>query len=98
MAQLQFDNPEVLLPAADNIQKATKLNSPTLQVELTGDAFQILGQAQKGIPPELIGFIAALIILALVFRTFLRDDPAAGQRRRRRWPPASRSSPCSPTR
>ena len=72
LAQLQFTTPEVLLPAADNIQKQTeKLNSSTLQVELTGDAFQILGQAQSGIPPELIGIIAALIILALVFRTFL---------------------------
>ncbi|MDX6202010.1 MAG: hypothetical protein QOJ83_1510 [Frankiales bacterium] len=72
LAQLQFATPEVLLPAADNIQKATTtLDSPTLQVELTGDAFQILGQAQKGIPPELIGIIAALIILALVFRTVL---------------------------
>jgi RND superfamily putative drug exporter len=72
IVQLQFDKPEVLAPAADSIQKATdKLKSPTLQVELTGDAFQILGQAQKGIPPELIGIIAALIILALVFRTFL---------------------------
>ncbi|MDX6229995.1 MAG: hypothetical protein QOI76_3385 [Frankiales bacterium] len=72
LAQLQFAKPEVLLPAANSIQKATDtLKSPTLQVELTGDAFQILGQAQKGIPPELIGIIAALIILALVFRTFL---------------------------
>ncbi|MDX6209811.1 MAG: hypothetical protein QOE24_2202, partial [Frankiales bacterium] len=41
LAQLQFATPEVLLPAADNIQKATTtLDSPTLQVELTGDAFQ----------------------------------------------------------
>ncbi|MDX6244561.1 MAG: hypothetical protein QOE76_2284 [Frankiales bacterium] len=72
LAQLQFAKPEVLLPAAQSVQKATKaLDSPTLQVELTGDAFQALGQTQKGIPPELFGIIAALIILALVFRTFL---------------------------
>ena len=73
LAQLQFSNPEVLLPAAQAVQKQTqtKLDSSTLQVELTGDAFQILGQVQKGIPPEAIGFLAALIILALVFRTFL---------------------------
>ena len=73
LAQLQFNKQEVLLPAAQAVQKAsqTKLTSPQLQVELTGDAFQILGQEQKGIPPELFGFIAALIILVLVFRTFL---------------------------
>src|SRR4051794_40845310 len=72
LAELQFNEPQVLLPAADNIQKQMKkLNSPTLQVELTGDAFQILSEPQGGIPPELIGVIAALIILALVFRSFL---------------------------
>jgi RND superfamily putative drug exporter len=46
-----------------------KLGSDTVQVEFTGDAFQGQGSSQSGIPPELIGFIAALIILALVFRT-----------------------------
>jgi RND superfamily putative drug exporter len=46
-----------------------KLNSDSLQVEFTGDAFQGQGSSQSGIPPELLGFIAALIILALVFRT-----------------------------
>jgi putative drug exporter of the RND superfamily len=46
-----------------------KLNSDTVQVEFTGDAFQGQGAKQSGIPPELLGFIAALIILALVFRT-----------------------------
>jgi putative drug exporter of the RND superfamily len=73
LAELQFSDPQVLQGPADAVQKATqtKLDSPTLQVELTGDAFQILGQAQKGIPPEAIGFIAALIILLLVFRTLL---------------------------
>ena len=72
LAQLQFNDAQVLLPAAQDVQKASqdKLQSPTLQVELTGDAFQILGQVQKGIPPELFGFIAALIILVIVFRTF----------------------------
>jgi putative drug exporter of the RND superfamily len=73
IAQLHFDKPQVLLPAAESIQKATdKLKSPTQQVELTGDAFQMLGQgAQKGIPPEVFGIVAALFILALVFRTVL---------------------------
>jgi RND superfamily putative drug exporter len=45
-----------------------KLDSSSLQVEFTGDGFQQV-QPQKGIPPELLGFIAALIILAFVFRT-----------------------------
>jgi RND superfamily putative drug exporter len=44
------------------------LDSSTLQVEFTGDGFQQV-QPQKGIPPELLGFIAALVILAIVFRT-----------------------------
>ena len=44
------------------------LNSSTLQVEFTGDGFQQV-EPPKGIPPEVLGFIAALIILALVFRT-----------------------------
>lgn len=49
--------------------KLTTLRSSSLQVEFTGSAFQ--GQAAKpaSIPPELLGFIAALIILGLVFRT-----------------------------
>src|SRR5450631_411676 len=73
LAQLQFDKPQVLLTAAESIQKATaSLKSRTQQVELTGDAFQMLGQgAQKGIPPEVFGIVAALFILALVFRTVL---------------------------
>jgi len=73
LAQIQFDTPQILLPAVESIQEATaRLKSPTLQVELTGAAFQYLGQgAQQGIPPELIGIIAALVILSLVFRTAL---------------------------
>ncbi|MEO6884726.1 MAG: MMPL family transporter, partial [Jatrophihabitantaceae bacterium] len=49
--------------------KLKTLRSSALQVEFTGSAFQ--GQAAKpaAIPPELLGFIAALIILGLVFRT-----------------------------
>jgi putative drug exporter of the RND superfamily len=45
------------------------LNSPTLQVEFTGDAFQGQGQKESGVPPFLIGLIAAFVILAIVFRT-----------------------------
>jgi RND superfamily putative drug exporter len=46
-----------------------KLNGSDLQVRFTGDAFAGQGTKQGGIPPELLGFLAALIILALVFRT-----------------------------
>jgi RND superfamily putative drug exporter len=46
-----------------------KLGTDTVQVEFTGDAFSGQGSNEGGIPPELLGFIAALIILALVFRT-----------------------------
>ncbi|HEX8768927.1 MAG TPA: MMPL family transporter, partial [Jatrophihabitans sp.] len=45
------------------------LNSPDLQVEFTGNAFQVLAEQDGGVPPEVIGFLAALIILFLVFRT-----------------------------
>ncbi|MEP7179948.1 MAG: MMPL family transporter, partial [Pseudonocardiales bacterium] len=46
-------------------------NLPTAdtQYEYTGGAFANLAAEQKGIPPEVFGFIAALIILGLVFRT-----------------------------
>ncbi len=46
-----------------------KLRSDTLQVEFTGDPFQGQDQNQQGVPPVLLGFLAALIILAIVFRT-----------------------------
>jgi RND superfamily putative drug exporter len=47
-----------------------KFNSSTLQVEFTGTAFSNLAARQQGkVPPDLFGFIAALIILGLVFRT-----------------------------
>ncbi len=46
------------------------LNSDTLQVEFTGNAFAGIGQTAGSGPSVFIGFIAALIILALVFRTF----------------------------
>jgi putative drug exporter of the RND superfamily len=46
-----------------------KLRSDTLQVEFTGNAFQNVGQSDGGVPPFAFGFIAALIILLIVFRT-----------------------------
>jgi RND superfamily putative drug exporter len=45
------------------------LASPSLQVEFTGNAFQAIGQSTGSGSSVLIGFLAALIILALVFRT-----------------------------
>jgi putative drug exporter of the RND superfamily len=45
------------------------LDNASTQYEFTNGAFANLAEAQKGIPPELFGFIAALIILGLVFRT-----------------------------
>ncbi|SHG57657.1 putative drug exporter of the RND superfamily [Jatrophihabitans endophyticus] len=47
----------------------TSLESSTLQVEFTGNAFQGIGQSEGSGGSVLIGFLAALIILALVFRT-----------------------------
>jgi RND superfamily putative drug exporter len=44
------------------------LSAGNLDVEFTGNAFANLAFGGGGIPPELIGFIAALIILLLVFR------------------------------
>lgn len=43
--------------------------SDTLQIEFTGSGFAWLGFATEGVPPMVFGFLAALIILALVFRT-----------------------------
>ncbi len=45
------------------------LNSSTLQVEFTGNAFAGIGQSSGSGASVFIGFLAALIILALVFRT-----------------------------
>lgn len=46
------------------------LRSSSLQVEFTGNAFAGIGQSEGSGPSIFIGFLAALIILALVFRTF----------------------------
>jgi RND superfamily putative drug exporter len=47
-----------------------KLRSNALQVEFTGNAFQAVGQDSGAGLSILIGFVAALIILFIVFRTF----------------------------
>jgi RND superfamily putative drug exporter len=51
---------------ADELSAA---RSDGLQVEFTGSGFAWLGFNTEGIPPMVFGFLAALVILALVFRT-----------------------------
>ena len=46
-----------------------QLRSSTLQVEFTGNAFSGVGQSSGSGSSVFIGFLAALIILAIVFRT-----------------------------
>ncbi len=46
-----------------------QLRSPVLQAEFTGNAFGGVGQSQGSGSSVFIGFLAALIILAIVFRT-----------------------------
>jgi RND superfamily putative drug exporter len=46
------------------------LRSDSVGYEFTGTAFSNLAERQHGLPPEVFGFIAALIVLAIVFRTF----------------------------
>jgi RND superfamily putative drug exporter len=50
--------------------KLTPLRSSTLELEFTGNAFSQVGQSSGAGLSILIGFAAALIILALVFRAF----------------------------
>ncbi|HZY75712.1 MAG TPA: MMPL family transporter [Jatrophihabitantaceae bacterium] len=45
------------------------LGTKNLELEFTGGAFANLAAQQQGIPPEVFGFAAALIILAIVFRS-----------------------------
>ena len=53
-----------------NVYNSLKtLRSPSLEVEFTGNAFAQVGQSAGSGSSVLIGFLAALIILALVFRT-----------------------------
>jgi putative drug exporter of the RND superfamily len=50
--------------------RIARLSGPDVGYEFTGAAFDNLAaQQQHGIPPEAIGFLAALIILGIVFRT-----------------------------
>jgi RND superfamily putative drug exporter len=53
----------------DAHDRLVKLDSAAVGYEFTGPAFGNLADRQKGIPPEALGFLAALIVLAIVFRT-----------------------------
>ena len=50
-------------------QALDQLRHSPLQIEFTGEAYQQMTPATGGFSPELIGFLAALVILLLVFRT-----------------------------
>ena len=62
-----FYDAELFKAAYDQLKT---LRSDQLQVEFTGNAFQGIGQSEGSGLSVLIGFGAALIILAIVFRTF----------------------------
>uniref|UniRef100_A0AAU3HSB5 MMPL family transporter n=1 Tax=Streptomyces sp. NBC_01393 TaxID=2903851 RepID=A0AAU3HSB5_9ACTN len=46
------------------------LRSHTLQIEFTGDSFDSVDAPTPVVSPQVLGFLAAFVILALVFRTF----------------------------
>ena len=56
-------------PVQRRYDQLKTLRSSTLQVEFTGNAFAGIGQSEGSGSSVLIGFLAALIILAMVFRT-----------------------------
>jgi len=70
VVDLNWADPQPAVAQITGVHDALKtLNSAGLQVEFTGNAFQVLSQPSGGVPPEVIGFLAALVILFLVFRT-----------------------------
>jgi len=70
VVDLNWAEQQPTIPQITGVRDALDpLNSDSLQVEFTGNAFQVLSAEAKGVPPEVIGFLAALIILFLVFRT-----------------------------
>ncbi|MEP6851563.1 MAG: MMPL family transporter [bacterium] len=71
LVELVFDAPNPGINAPIAAYKALKvLRTDTLQVEFTGDMFTDVDANVPALPPEALGFIAAFIILGLVFRTF----------------------------
>ncbi|SNQ51736.1 putative RND superfamily drug exporter [Frankia canadensis] len=70
LAVITWENNHYDAKLFDNVYDSLKgLDSPSLQVEFTGNAFAGIGQSQGSGGSVFIGFAAALIILALVFRT-----------------------------
>jgi RND superfamily putative drug exporter len=71
LVELQFSGVEVDSGTADKTTAVfDSAKTSGTQIEFTGNAFQVLSQKPTGgVPPELLGFLAALVILAIVFRT-----------------------------
>ncbi|MDQ6936611.1 MAG: MMPL family transporter [Actinomycetota bacterium] len=71
LVEIVFDapNPGIDAPKA-TFKDLKSLRSDSLQVEFTGDSFQDVDAKVPTISPQLLGFIAAFIILGIVFRTF----------------------------
>jgi RND superfamily putative drug exporter len=70
IVQVTFKDAVITVAAPNAVYKDLKtLRSDQLQVEFTGDTFTGVDAKTGGISPQLLGFIAAFIILILVFRT-----------------------------
>jgi RND superfamily putative drug exporter len=69
LASVSFKSGYKIDNTLDVYDKFKTFNSDTVQAEFTDVGFSAIAAQQKGIPPLVFGFIAALIILALVFRT-----------------------------
>jgi len=70
LVEVGFDSPEADKAAAKAAYDAlAELRSDALQIEFTGSAFTGVDVEEPALTPEMIGIIAALIILGFVFRT-----------------------------
>jgi putative drug exporter of the RND superfamily len=70
IVQVTFNEDIVsLAPPAAVYKDLQTLRSDRLQVEFTGDIFDGVDAKSGGVSPQLLGFIAAFVILILVFRT-----------------------------
>ena len=70
LVELSWAEQQPTIAQIEGVHDALKpLNSADLQVEFTGNVFEVLAAETGGIPPEVLGFLAALVILLLVFRT-----------------------------
>ena len=70
IVQVTFDKDVISFDAPAAVYQDMKtLRSDRLQVEFTGDMFDGVDAKSGGVSPQLLGFIAAFVILILVFRT-----------------------------